>query len=116
MKSSNKEKYLLYFLFVLALALRLVYILQLSKTPFFTNPIGDSKFYYQQATNILSGDILWKEIYFHSSIFYPYFMALIFLISGHSFFILYLIQILIGSGNCIVIYYLTKKYCNNNLL
>lgn len=116
MKSGNKEKYLLCFLFILALVLRLVYILQLSRTPFFTNPIGDSTFYYQQAMNILSGDILWKEIYFHSSIFYPYFMALIFLASGHSFFILYLTQILIGSGNCIVIYYLTKKYCDNRLL
>jgi tetratricopeptide (TPR) repeat protein len=109
------EKTIIIFLFLLAFLLRLGYIFQLTAAPYFDYPIGDSQVYYQRALEILKGNFLGNEIFFHSSPPYPYFIALMFLISGHSFLFLYLTQILIGSGNCILIYLLAKRLAEGKL-
>ena len=59
------EYTLITFIFVLAYILRLIYILQISHAPYFENPIGDSLVYYNRAIEILKGNLLGKEIYFH---------------------------------------------------
>lgn len=109
------EKTILIVLFLLAFVLRLGYIFIISSTPYFDDPIGDSQVYYQRALEILKGDLLGKEIFFHSSPPYPYFIALLFWISGNSFFFVYFVQILIGSGNCLLIYFLTKKLAEEKI-
>jgi 4-amino-4-deoxy-L-arabinose transferase-like glycosyltransferase len=109
------EKTLLIGLFLLAFLLRLGYIWQISSAPYFDDPIGDSQVYYQRALEILNGDFLGKEIFFHSSPPYPYFIALALALSGKSVFFVYLLQILIGSGNCILIYRLAKKLADGKI-
>ncbi len=104
-----KEGYILAVIFLLAFSVRLACLIQFDRAPNFDNPIGDSNEYYQRSLAILEGDIIGQEIYFHSSPPYPYFMALIFAISGGSFFVLRLVQILIGSANCVLICLLTKR-------
>jgi len=103
------EKTLLILVFALALGLRLIYLFQISHTPYFDDPLGDSKIYLDRALSILAGNLIGDEIYFHSSPPYPYFMALCLGLSGKSFFVLGLAQILIGAGNCLLIYFLAKK-------
>ncbi len=97
-------------IFMLAFLLRLIYLLQISHAPFFNHPFGDAQLYHQRAIEILHGDFMGREVFFHSSPPYPYFMAL-FLALTHasSLWSIYLIQILIGSGNCLLIYALTKR-------
>ncbi len=103
------EWFLVAIVFAVALAVRLVYLGQLNDTPFFDHPVGDSRIYHERALDIAAGDLVGKEAYFHSSPFYPYFMALVYKVFGVNFTFLRIIQFLIGSANCVVIYLLTRK-------
>lgn len=105
----SKQSTLILIIFVLAFVMRLIYLIQISDAPYFDNPAGDSKVFFKQAQEILAGDIIGDEVNFYSSPLYPYFIAFVFWFSGGSFFLLGLIQILIGSANCIVIFFLAKK-------
>jgi tetratricopeptide (TPR) repeat protein len=105
----TRTKILLCIVFLIAFSLRLIYLIQISDAPYFEYPAGDSKFIFERAQEILSGDIVGTEINFHSSPAYPYFMALIFWLSKNNFFVLGLIQIIIGSVNCLLVFLLAKK-------
>lgn len=105
----GKQKTLIVIVFILAFVLRFIYLIQISDAPYFDNPAGDSKVFFNHSQEILNGDIIGNEIYFYSSPLYPYFIAIIFWFSGNSFFFLVLIQILIGSANCLLIFFLAKK-------
>jgi tetratricopeptide (TPR) repeat protein len=95
--------------FALAFAVRLVHVIELRSAPFFDHPVGDSRIYRDRAVEIAGGDILGRDAYFHSSPFYPYFLSGIFKVFGENLFLVRLIQILIGSLNCVLIYQLTRK-------
>ncbi len=104
-----RDWHLLVCLFALAFVVRLIYVSELRTAPFFNHPIGDSKIYCERAMEIAAGDIVGRDAYFHSSPFYPYFLAGIFKIFGFNLFVVRLIQILIGSLNCVLIFQLTRK-------
>jgi tetratricopeptide (TPR) repeat protein len=95
--------------FVAAFAVRLVYLAEISRTPYFDAPAGDSRIFLDQALDILKGHLLGEGVYFYSSPPYPYFIAAVFALAGRSFFFLGLIQIVIGSLNCLLIFILTWK-------
>jgi 4-amino-4-deoxy-L-arabinose transferase-like glycosyltransferase/Flp pilus assembly protein TadD len=88
-------------------------VIELRSAPFFNHPIGDSRIYRDRALEIAAGDILGRDAYFHSSPFYPYFLAGIFKVFGENLFVVRLIQILIGSLNCILVYQLTRNISGN---
>jgi tetratricopeptide (TPR) repeat protein len=110
------EKTVIAFVFVLACSLRLAYLYQLSRAPFFDDPIGDSQIYYQRALRILSGDWLGSEIYFHSSPPYPYLVALVMGATGGSFLALGVVQALVGAGNCVLVYLLARRLAGGERL
>jgi tetratricopeptide (TPR) repeat protein len=101
--------FLLIAVFVVALGLRLVYLNELREAPFFHHPIGDSRIYHERALDIAAGDMVGREAYFHSSPLYPYFMALIYKVFGVNFTALRIIQLIIGSVTCVLIYLLTRR-------
>jgi tetratricopeptide (TPR) repeat protein len=105
----TRTKILLCIVFILAFSLRVLYLIQISDAPYFESPAGDSKFIFERAQDILNGDIIGTEINFHSSPAYPYFIAVIFWLSKNNFLVLGIIQILIGSLNCLLIFLLAKK-------
>ncbi len=96
-------------LFTLAFCVRLVYVLQISDAPYFDNPAGDSKYFLDRAHEILGGDMLGRTVPFYSSPLYPYFIGGVFWLFGQQMLILCIIQILIGSANCVVIYLIARK-------
>jgi tetratricopeptide (TPR) repeat protein len=96
-------------LFALAFCIRLVYVIQISDAPYFNDPAGDSRYFFDRAQNILAGNFLGHTVPFYSSPLYPYFIAGIFWLFGQEIFVLCIIQIIIGSANCIVIYLITRK-------
>jgi Flp pilus assembly protein TadD/4-amino-4-deoxy-L-arabinose transferase-like glycosyltransferase len=71
--------------------------------------VGDSRIYHDRAVGILGGDLVGREAYFHSSPFYPYFMALVYRVFGVSFMALRILQFVIGSLNCVLIYLLARR-------
>jgi len=97
------------FVFAAAFVVRLVYVSQLGDAPFFYNPVGDSKIYHERALEIAAGDLVGRDAYFHSSPFYPYFLALVYRVFGVNLWLVRLIQIIIGSLNCVLVYWLARR-------
>ncbi len=100
---------LMFTIVVIAFVLRFVYLNQISRTPYFDNPPGDAHFYFDRSQEIVNGTIIGDEIYFHSSPLYPFFMAVVLGVSGNNFYFLGLVQILIGSLHCLLIFLLMMK-------
>lgn len=117
----NKKKLYILMLgiFLFALLIRLVHLLLIKNNPLFLNLLLDAKEYDSWAKDILEKDWLSKSHDFMSPA-YPYFLSLIYLIFGHNITIAALIQFIIGSINCVLIFLIThkifdySKYDNND--
>ncbi len=66
---------------VVALAVRVLYLLQVRDHPLFSTLTGDPALYHAQALDILSGSPVPQHAYFHSSPLYPWFVALVMSVS-----------------------------------
>ena len=108
-KKRIPEAYIVLGILLVAFAIRLVYLTELKSTPFFHYPVGDSKIYHERALDIARGDLIGHEAYFHSSPFYSYFLAVIYKLTGPNLTVVRVIQLLIGSLTCGLIYLLTRK-------
>jgi len=90
---------------VLASVLRIVYLFEIKKIPFFDHPVADSKIYVDQAMKIYNGNLLPDKASFHSSPVYPYFLAVTYALTknlaGPR-----IIQALCGVINVAVIYFI----------
>jgi tetratricopeptide (TPR) repeat protein len=106
---ASRDLPLLAGIFLVALALRLVVIAQVSAAPFFDDPFGDPLLYYQRALGILRGDWLGTEVFFHSSPPYPFFIALALRVSGRSLFFVHAAQAVVSAANCVLIALLAKR-------
>jgi 4-amino-4-deoxy-L-arabinose transferase-like glycosyltransferase len=82
--------------YFIALIIRLVYLIELQSIPFFDNPIMDEGYHVELVKQVNSPGGLPDEPYFRAPL-YIYFLALIFELTGGSFFWIRFIQILIGS-------------------
>jgi len=102
-------------IFGLALAVRLIYLNQISSTTFFTEPYGSAKLYLEWARQILSGQWVYSHVPFLSSILYPYWLAGLLKISDNSVAFIRFIQIVVGSFNCLLIFKLTTYLKPNRI-
>lgn len=105
----------LFFLFFMSIAFtfRAVYLRQ---TIEFLHPGSgsDSYFYLQWAMDIVRGNIVGKDVFYALPV-YPYFLSLAYLYAGGEILGLAVIQILIGSINCGLIYILAKRFFNQQV-
>jgi len=104
----DKERIILLGIFVFAYALRFVYMLQMQSSPNFSSPTMDPLFHDTWAQNIAGGNWIGSQVFFRAP-FYAYFLALIYKIFGHSYIIPRLIQHLIGSFSCVLVYLLARR-------
>lgn len=65
-----------------ALAVRLAYFAEVREFPLFNAATGDTVEYAGQAQIVLGGELLGRDVYFHSSPAYPYFLAAFKLATG----------------------------------
>ncbi|MCK4415010.1 MAG: tetratricopeptide repeat protein [Candidatus Eisenbacteria sp.] len=96
-------------LFAGSLLLRLLYLMQVRDNPTFLFPTADPLTYHQRALEILAGDLLGREVFFHSSPLYPYFLAFNYLINGQSIFWTYAVQALIDALGVVLIWALARR-------
>ena len=89
-------------IFLLALALRSLYLLEIINTDAFTCPIGDGFVYYKQALDTAGGNWIGNEVFYQSP-FYPYFLALVFVSLGKNLVLIRIIQILLNSLSCLLL-------------
>ncbi len=87
--------------FVLALALRLLYLTDLRHTPFFDHPQMDALYHDQWARRLAAGDWWGSEVFFRAPL-YPYFLGVVYAIFGPNYLLVRLIQFGIGAGTALL--------------
>lgn len=96
------------FLLVLSggLLVRLAYVLQSARAdPMFFDPTMDALFHHQWAQAIIRGGWLAEMPFFRAPL-YPYFLALVYKVFGVNLLVPRLVQALIGSASCGMVYLL----------
>jgi tetratricopeptide (TPR) repeat protein len=87
-----------------ALLLRLGWMWEMSRLPFFDLPTSDSLFYAQQAARIAQGHLIGTELSYPSSPLYPYIIAPLFLLGGKTAFAgVYLLQALLDALSVVLV-------------
>lgn len=89
--------------FLLALAVRLIYLSQVVSTPVFLGLSMDSNLYDKLAMQIVKGDWGHKDSMFLNE-FYQFFLAGLYRIFGFSHIAVVLLQVLLDSLSCVLIY------------
>jgi len=92
-------------IFLLALLVRLVYLYDNMGSPAFSLPIVDAATYHNLATDLVAGKGV-GEGFFWQPFFYPAFLSVVYLVLGQSPVIVRLIQALVGSAGCVLVYFL----------
>ncbi len=94
--------------FLTALALRLLFLRDWSRTPFYLYPQLDDQIYLVWAKNILKGDVIRHTAFFQSPL-YPYLMALVFKIVGVKPQVVLWLQALAGAMAAPVLFLVTER-------
>jgi 4-amino-4-deoxy-L-arabinose transferase-like glycosyltransferase len=93
----------------LALLLRGLHLWQAAlHDPFFFLPAVDPKVYHEWAIRIAEGDWLGDQVFFLSPL-YPYFLGLIYWITGPSLLAAKLVQALLSAGCCLLIHGIGRR-------
>lgn len=72
--------------------LRFLHLIDYSQSPVFASPVGpDIQEYFDWATRISAGEILWREVPIHAPL-YPFFLALLMKISAMNIFAVRMLQ------------------------
>ncbi|MGH2571843.1 MAG: hypothetical protein ACRDGR_11490, partial [bacterium] len=80
-----------------ALVLRIVYFLQVRRSPFFEHPLFDARDYASWAREIAEGNLLWDEFRIYPP-GYPYFLGALSWLTGHDWFWMTFANALLGCG------------------
>jgi tetratricopeptide (TPR) repeat protein len=94
--------------FILALAVRLVYLYESSANPTFATPIMDSADYDDLARTLVEGGRPHTPL-FWQPIFYPLFLAAVYRVTSSSILAAKAIQIILGSVTCLLSYRLGRR-------
>jgi len=92
----------LWVLFAFALALRLIYLVQIHDNPTFKYPTLDARYHDEWAQAIADGQLTQPEAFFRAPL-YPYLLGLVYYIFGHNFYAPRIGQHLIGSFGVVLL-------------
>jgi len=96
-------------IFVLALSVRLLYLAEISRSPFFSYPLIDAETYFQTARTVAGGDLLAGHYAFWQPPLYPYLLGLAVAGFGDNHYRLHLLHFILGACNCVLIYWLGRR-------
>jgi Tfp pilus assembly protein PilF/4-amino-4-deoxy-L-arabinose transferase-like glycosyltransferase len=105
---SSPRPHLLIGILGCALALRLVYVYLIRETPLGEVLLIDSDFYQREALRIVGGD-WWEGRPFFMNPFYPYFLAVIYVLGGVHIWLGGIVQALLGTASCYWVYCIGKQ-------
>ncbi|MFH1335025.1 MAG: glycosyltransferase family 39 protein [Candidatus Zixiibacteriota bacterium] len=113
-KSVKKEVLIIIGIFILAFAIRFIYLLEMRSSPLFDTPTMDAEYHDQWAQSILKGEDFTGGVFFRAPL-YSYFLAAVYKLFGHNYFTIRLIQFILGSLSCILVYLLGRKVFNKRV-
>lgn len=97
--------------FISALAVRLIYMIQISDSPFFEMHQIDALWHHIWARSIAEGNIIGDEAFFRAPL-YPYFLGIIYSIFGDGPVAPRIIQSILGSLSAVLVYLITRDIIN----
>ena len=109
--SSARRGIELYFaisIFAFAFLLRLIYIFEISASPFFENLVIDCRRYSEWGHEIAAGNWLGDGVYYQSPL-YAYFLGFVYRFISTDLFAVRLIQAAIGSASCVLLYMIAAR-------
>ena len=68
-------------IFCVALAVRLIHIFQIKRSPFFDVLLGDANGYDAWARRLADGDWIGTEVFYQAPL-YPYFLGVVYAVAG----------------------------------
>lgn len=104
----TKEKKFLLFLFLGALVVRIIYLLEMSGSPYFGAPFLDELYHINWARDIAAGRWLRHDAFFRAPL-YSYLLGIFIKIFGEDYFLIRLAQHLVGAGAVIAVYFLARR-------
>lgn len=109
-RKTERRRALLWMLLIaaVAIAVRVAYIAEVHGNPLQIVATADPRIYDLRALQIAAGDWIPREVFFHSSPLYPYILAGIYFIFGHSYVAVRLIQSAVGVATCLVLFSLAR--------
>ncbi|MDP2939201.1 MAG: glycosyltransferase family 39 protein [Candidatus Omnitrophota bacterium] len=111
LKTFKSEKFIPFAIFIFAFLARIWFLALIRRDPAFIMPIVDSLEFDIWACDILNGNLLWTQLQSHTPL-YAYFVAGIYKIFGYGVLNVILLQYLIASAGCVLIYFITKQLVN----
>ena len=114
MTSQRKNFYAYLSIFLFALLLRSLYLLEIKDVGVFSLLVGDAKSYATWAQEISAGDWLGNKVFYQAPL-YPYFLAVYYYVFGQNPFVIRLIQILLGASACLLIARAGRHFFSNQV-
>lgn len=102
-----------FYIFLAAYAVRMFYVMEISDRPYFTAPAVDAEFHDYWAMRIAEGHLFYEDGPFFRAPLYAYFLGATYAVFGHDYFVVRIIQALIGALSCVLAYQLGKKLFNH---
>jgi tetratricopeptide (TPR) repeat protein len=96
-------------IFGIALAVRIIHLMAISSEPAFQSLAGNPMFYDLWAKSILNDGFL-ADTTFYRAPLYPYFVSVLYAISGSSQLFVGIVQALIGSASCVLVYLVARRF------
>ena len=94
---------------LLALVVRLVYLSELNGGPLLSGLMGDSRQYDIWAQQIAGGQWMGSEVFYQTPL-YPYWLAVIFSLAGHSIATVRVIQAALGAASCALLGWAGRRF------
>lgn len=100
---------IIFLIALVALAVRVAYIVEVGAHPLMTTTTGDPQVYDLRALEIASGAWAADDVFFHSSPVYPYILGIIYTLFGQSYAAVRVIQSLFGVGSCLLLWSIARR-------
>lgn len=111
-RSVRRQLLFIFALFIFAFAVRFIYLLQIKSSPMFDTLTMCAEYHDQWARMIVQGEDFHEGVFFRAPL-YAYFLAFIYKVLGHGYLWSRLIQFLVGSLSCVLVYLLGKRVFND---
>jgi tetratricopeptide (TPR) repeat protein len=98
----------------LGILLRIVYLVEIRKSPFFFAPFGDPEVFDTWSLSIAHGDFFSNGIFFKAPL-YPYILAVFYKIFGHNLFIPRILNIFFDTGSLVLLFLIGRTLFNRTV-
>lgn len=101
MSNVRSARYTAAAVFAVALVVRLIYLVDARDSPAFETPLVDADTYHRWAQRLAGGGSPGEEL-FWQPVFYPFFLAAVYRLTGSSMILAKLVQALLGATTCLL--------------